>query len=206
MVQMKLVATMAALVLCFGRQQVSDDTKARAQVRIDTTMDVLNCVFGNSDRHDPAAERDVLWFIQASVIPREAAEWQYTLRQRVGGRVDVELVRVLGPKVIGDERTTRASTCNDLSSWVKVDRRSVNAEECAPIRSAVARLQGLQLPVIPDASITVDASQYFIVASTTEGDEYSWRIAAGSRSNRRLSKTLPEWSDRLKASVEACSK
>ena len=197
---------MAALVLSFGRQQVPDDTKARAQVRIATTMGVLNCVCGNSDRPDPAAERDVLWSVRAIVIPREAAEWQYTLRQRVGGRFDVELIRVPGTRVIGDVRTERASTCNDLSSWVKVDRRSVNAEDCAPIRSAVARLQRLQLPAIPDASMTGDASQYFIVASTPEGDEYSWRIAAGSRSNRRLSKTLPEWSDHLKALVEACSK
>jgi hypothetical protein len=203
---MKSVATIVTLVVCLGRQQIPDDAKARAQVRIETTMDALNCVFGNSDRRDPAAESDMLWSVRASVIPHEATEWHYTLKRRVGGRGEVELIRVLGTRVIGDPRTERARTCDDLRSWVRVDRRNVNTEGCAPIRSAVTRLQALQLPALPDASVTVDASQYFIVASTTEGDEYSWRITAGSRTNRRLSKTLAEWSDCLKVSVEACSK
>src|SRR3954452_7760916 len=92
---------------------------------------------------------------QRTAIPREAAEWQFTLRQRVGGRADVELVKVLGTRVIGDVRTEHASTCNDLRPWVRVDRRSLNAEDCPPIRTAVARLRALQLPAIPDGSITV---------------------------------------------------
>jgi hypothetical protein len=194
MVQIRSVAAIVGVLLRLGIQQVPDDPKAAAQVRVDTTMYVLNCAFGNSDRRDPSAERDVLWSIRAIVIPYEAAEWQYTLRQRVVGRVDVDLVKVLGTRVTGDVRTDRASTCNELRTWVKKDRRRVDAKDCAPIRTAVTRLQALRLSALPDASITVDASQYFIAASTIEGDEYFWRIAVDSRSNRSLSKTLPEWS------------
>lgn len=165
---------------------------------VETTADVLQCVFGNHSD----ARTDFLWFVQGRVIPHGDPEWQYTVRQMSDGMV-VELVSVQGTKLLGRPETEKARSCEDLLSFTKVARRVLKAGECAAVQQVLSRFQGLKLPTVPDASIRLDSSEYLVTAGTPEGDEYRWRIA-GRSDQGKPAHPIATWSEDLRRAVKSC--
>jgi hypothetical protein len=177
--------------------------RGEQQSSLETTTDVLECVFTHGDQPRALQDPNVLWFVRGRVIPHVDPEWQYTVKQMSDGSLEVELLSVEGGKLLGGAGTASARTCAELLSWAKVDRRVLKAEQCAPLREEISRLKRLTLPTIPDASIRLDSSEYLITAGTAEGDEYRWRVA-GQSAKRASTHPLALWSEALRRAVIAC--
>jgi hypothetical protein len=185
--------------MAISRSSAGDERR----LPLETTTDVLDCVFSRGDQPSGLSDSRVLWFVRGRVIPHADPEWQYTVTQLAGGTVELELVTVEGGKLLGRPQTAAARTCAELLSWAKVARRVVKGEQCASLRAEVARLRRLALPSIPDASIRVDSSEYIVTAGTVEGDEYRWRVA-GQSPERASTHPLALWSEELRRTAAAC--
>lgn len=170
---------------------------------LQTTTDILDCVF--SRRSDPAeaAHRDVKWFISGRVVPHLSAEWEFSVRRAFAGQTAVVLVRVEGSKLLGRPETAQANTCEDLLSTSRVVRRELTTDECKPLRTVVSHLEHMKLAAIPDPSIRVDSSEYAISAGTTEGEAFQWLVSARP-DDPKTAHPLAAWSEDLRRAFESC--
>jgi hypothetical protein len=197
------VALIALGVLGMGRSITAADAGDEKRT-LETTADVLQCVFSQGNQPDILHSPDALWFVRGRVIPHADAEWQYTVRQMGRDRsVEVELLWVQSGRLLGSPETIQARTCAELLSFAKVARRTVTAKQCGPLRKVVSRFERLKLPSVPDGSIRIHASQYAITAGTSAGDEFQWRVA-GWPDDNGSAHPLVAWSEDLRRAVESC--
>ena len=197
----RVVALIVLGVLLF-ECSIADADPGNEDRVIETTTDVLQCVFSRGEDTAPR-NVDALWFVRGSVIPHEDAEWEYTVRQMGDKGIEVEFLWAQSGRLLGRPEVVNARTCSDLLSFAKVARRVVRAEQCARLRKVVSRYESLKLPSVPDASIRMHASQYVITAGTAEGDEFQWRLA-GWPDESGSTHPLVVWTEDLRRAIESC--